>query len=148
MPNIAITLKEEILRLARKEVRKETESLKKASAIYRSEIAALKRRLASLEKQSGKVLRRKVGSIINADSMDDGAKIRFSAARMAKHRGKLGLSAADYGKLLGVAAQTVYNWEAGKSRPRQSQLQAIAAVRKLGKRQIKTLLASTETPEE
>jgi DNA-binding transcriptional regulator YiaG len=48
------------------------------------------------------------------------------------------------GTLLGVAAQTVYNWEAGKSRPRQQQLAAIAAVRKTGKRQLKALLAKSE----
>jgi hypothetical protein len=45
MPNIATILKAEILRLARKEVRSEVEGLKKASTLYRSEIAALKRRV-------------------------------------------------------------------------------------------------------
>jgi DNA-binding transcriptional regulator YiaG len=44
------------------------------------------------------------------------------------------------GALLGVSAQTVYNWEAGKARPRQQQLAAIAAVRKLGKRDVKAKL--------
>jgi len=44
MANIESVLKEEITRLARKEIRKETEGLKKASAQYRTEIAALKRR--------------------------------------------------------------------------------------------------------
>jgi hypothetical protein len=39
VPNIASVLKEEIARVARKEVRSETENLKKASAQYRSEIA-------------------------------------------------------------------------------------------------------------
>ena len=38
------------MRLARKELRSETESLKKASALYRSEIATLKRRATALEK--------------------------------------------------------------------------------------------------
>ena len=48
MPNIASVLKDEILRLARKEVRRELEGLKKASAQYRSDIAALKRQVIAL----------------------------------------------------------------------------------------------------
>jgi hypothetical protein len=51
MPNIATILKEEIARVARKEVRRETTALKKAAATYRSEIAALKRRAAETERQ-------------------------------------------------------------------------------------------------
>jgi len=35
-------------------------------------------------------------------------------------RKRLGLSAADYAKLIGVSSLTVYNWEHGRTRPRQS----------------------------
>jgi len=51
MSTFANQLKSEISRLAKKEVRAETQALKKASAQYRSEIAALKRRVAGLEAQ-------------------------------------------------------------------------------------------------
>ena len=51
MSNIASALKEEIARIARKEIRAETEALKKASSRYRAEIADLKRRLAALEQK-------------------------------------------------------------------------------------------------
>ena len=44
MPNIAAVLKEEIQRLARKEIRKQISILKKMSAQYRKEIAEMKRR--------------------------------------------------------------------------------------------------------
>lgn len=49
MPNIAQALKEEIARLARKELRANTDSLKRVVTTYRSEIAALKRRVEQLE---------------------------------------------------------------------------------------------------
>lgn len=62
--------------------------------------------------------------------------IRFSATRLAAQRQNHGLSAASMGALLGVSQLTVYNWEQGKSRPRAKQLQSIAAVRKLGKREV------------
>jgi len=51
MPNIASILKEEIARVARKEVRRETTALKKSNVTHRSEIAALKRRATELERQ-------------------------------------------------------------------------------------------------
>jgi len=139
MPNIASVLKEEVLRLARKEVRTATESLKKAVATHRSEIAALKRQVASLEKQLARG-EKKRGVAPPAEAGDDSVAIRFSAKRLARQREKLGLSAADMGLLLGVSAQTVYNWEAEKARPRRAQLAAIAALRGIGKRQVKARL--------
>ena len=145
MPNIASVLKEEILRLARKEVRAETESLKKATAAHRSDLAALKRRIAGLEKQLARA--EKGSGKAKPPAEGEGApRTRFSPKWLAARRAKLGLSAADAGTLLGVSAQTVYAWEAGKTRPRASQLPAIAAFRALGKRQIKARLEAETTP--
>ena len=140
MPNLASVLKDEIARLARKELRSETENLKKASAQYRSDIAALKRRMAVLEKQAGRVEKKVPKGSGPAAEGESSAKVRFSAKRLAAQRKKLGLSAGDMGTLIGVSAQTIYNWEAEKSRPRQSQLAAIVVVRGMGKRQIKARL--------
>ncbi len=142
MPNFATVLKDEIVRLARKEVRKEVEGLKKASALYRSEIAGLKRRVADLEKKNGQLEKKGVRKITPEAEGEGTTRHRFSARRLAAQRQKLGVSAGDFGLLLGVSAQSVYNWETGKSRPRQQQLAGIAALRKLGKRQAQTLLAT------
>lgn len=128
MSNIATALRAEITRLARKEARSETAKLKKASAQYRSDIAALKRRLAAAEKQ---LSRRGAAKSAAPESEDSAPTIRFSARSLAAQRKRLGLSAVDMGALLGVTAQTVYSWEAKKSRPRQAQMAAVAAVRKL-----------------
>ena len=51
MANIAALLKQELSRLVRKELKSETESLKKTNSRYRSEIAEIKRRVSSLEQQ-------------------------------------------------------------------------------------------------
>jgi DNA-binding XRE family transcriptional regulator len=48
------------------------------------------------------------------------------------------------GALLGVSAQTIYNWEAEKTRPRQEQLVAFAALRGMGKRQVTAKLQELE----
>ena len=61
--------------------------------------------------------------------------VRFRADGLKSHRAKLGLSAKDYGRLVGVAAITVYQWESGKSKPRKAQVAKLAAVRGMGKRE-------------
>jgi DNA-binding transcriptional regulator YiaG len=71
------------------------------------------------------------------------AALRFRASGLASHRKRLGLSAADFGKLLGVSGQSVYKWETGEVRPRRSQLESIAAVRKLGRREALARLAAS-----
>lgn len=136
MPNLATVLKTEIRRLARRENRVDAAVTKRVTTQHRRDIAELKRRLqdfgrrlAFLENQEKK---RPIKTSLNADGVD---KRRFSPKWLKGHRRKLGLSAADYAKLVGVASLTIYNWEGGKSKPRQQQMAAIAAVRKLGKRE-------------
>ena len=62
-------------------------------------------------------------------------KARFSPSWLKSHRQELGLSAADYAKLVGVSALSIYNWEQGKANPRQQQVAALSAIRGLGKRE-------------
>ncbi|MBS0343385.1 MAG: helix-turn-helix transcriptional regulator [Proteobacteria bacterium] len=134
MTNIASVLKSEISRIARKEVRAELDSLKKASAQYRSAIALLKREVVELQKQLRRSGSAAAAEAKAAKSSDAATSRRFSAARLAAHRSKLGLSAAAYGNLVGMSGATIYLWEQGKSRPNAEQLQRLAAVRVLGKR--------------
>ncbi|WP_341902996.1 helix-turn-helix domain-containing protein [Polaromonas sp. YR568] len=140
--NIASVLKQEISRVARKEVRSEVQSLKKASSQYRSDIAALKRRVMTLERLVGRLGKGKA-SAPAADSGDTPTALRFSAKGLAAQRKRLGLSAADAGRILGVSGASVYNWEDGTTRPRASQLPAIAQLRKMGKREAAARLAAT-----
>lgn len=136
MPNIAVALKAEISRIARKEAKSETQDFKKASSQYRTHIAALRRRIDALERAVRKAA--KAPSIsAPADLEKDSPEVqrRFSASRLAATRKKMGLSAADFGALIGVTGQSIYKWESGQARPRAKQLDAIASVRGIGKRE-------------
>ncbi len=138
MPNIGTIFKSEISRVARKEVRGETQALKKSISQYRTQIADLKRRLQALEKQvkrQGKAAPRGEAAASSADADESGGSVRFSAKGLATHRRRLGLSAAALARLLGVSALSVYKWESGKVRPRAKQIEAIAALRSMGKRE-------------
>jgi DNA-binding transcriptional regulator YiaG len=140
MPNIATVLKEEILRLARKEVRRQTDALKKASAQYRKDIAEMRRRVSDLQRKVT-LLERQMPKDISSQVTDaDAQRVRFGAKGMCSQRKRLGLSAADYGKLIGVTGQTIYSWESETSRPRKQQVARIAVLRGIGKREARTRL--------
>lgn len=72
--------------------------------------------------------------MVVAETAQADGQHRWRAAGFAQHRKRLGLSAADFSKLLEVSALTVYKWESGQVRPREKYMPAIAALRKLGKR--------------
>jgi DNA-binding transcriptional regulator YiaG len=144
MPNIAYVLKAEIARLARKELKGQTDVLKKAVTSSRAEISALRKRVGELEralKQASRATnaKRQDGQP-SPEQAPDG--LRFRAAGMASNRKRLGLSAADFGLLVGASGQSVYAWEAGKSKPNAHSLAAIAALRGIGKREVEQRLAA------
>ena len=140
MANIASALKEEITRLARKEIRTETERLKIASVQYRTEIAALKRSLVLLEQQLSRLEKTAKKNTPAQTSPDTSTKIRFVAKGFKSLRQRLGLTAAETGILLESSAPTIYNWEAGITSPREPQLIRIAKLRTFGKREVAVIL--------
>jgi DNA-binding transcriptional regulator YiaG len=146
MTTLANVLKDEIRRLARKEVRAQTGSTSRAVAQYRREIARLKRaqlaqdkKIASLERETRKSL------AMPAAEADPNGDSRFSARSVRAQRRRTGLSAADYAKLVGVSPLTIYNWEHNNSRPRREQFAALLGIRGLGKREAQAKLATLES---
>ena len=135
MPNIAVVLRDEIQRLARKEVRAATQPMKKHRAEDRSAIAALKRQVATLEREIAFLRKQEKRRIEVEPAAEEAEGVRFSPKWIAADRKRLGISARDYGALVGVSMLTIYNWEKGKSKPRAKQLAAWAKVRGIGKRE-------------
>lgn len=140
MPNIAQLLKEEVARVARKHSRAEVTSLKRAVARQRSDVAALKRQVAELTRKLSAMQKQRSAAAPEPDAT--AAAQRFSAKGLASHRRRLGLSAAELGRMFGVSGQTIYIWESGRARPRPGHMSAIAALRTLGRRQAAAVLAS------
>ena len=142
MPNIATALKADIARVARKQIRAESEALKSVATKFRAEIAALKRQLAALQKELRRASRTSRQPARSASNGSTEARHRFSAKGLASQRKRLGLSADAMGKLIGVSGLSIYHWEGGKARPRAKHLPAIAALRTLGKRDALAVLSS------
>jgi DNA-binding XRE family transcriptional regulator len=140
MPNVGTVLKEEIARLSRKEIRSQVDPTRKATAQHRREIWLLKRQVSTLEQQV-KLLSSKVLGARLVPSSDAAAKsLRYSAKGLQSQRRRLGLSATDFGLLLGVSSQSIYNWEHETSHPRAEQLGKLAALRGIGKREAEARL--------
>ena len=136
MPNITAILKTEISRLAKREIKAATSPTKKAVAQFRRDIARLKRLFHSQQKEIAFLKgqeKKRLGLRPTAEEPLEG--VRFSARSVKAQRTRLKLSAADFGKLVGVSGLTIYHWESGKSRPGEANLAALVAIRKLGKRE-------------
>ena len=168
MASLANALKEQISALARREVRRQTAPADKAIARCARDIVALKREVQALEhelaslgtpqpgptvppkKTSDRTPRsRRASSKVSATSTSAKPSPRdhFSGEALKAHRERLGLSASNYGKLIGVSELSIYNWEQGKARARKSSVDAWTAIRRIGKREAAKRLESLKTPE-
>ena len=168
MANLASALKEEIGRLARKEVRQQTAGTAKSTAQLARDIAALKRQIQDLQRKfspprspdaakqaasktgtSKKTAAKKTdGKAAGAASKpaEQSGRARFSAKGLKTDRERLGLSADNYGKLVGVSGLSIYNWEQGKARPRESSIAALMSIRGIGKREAAKRLENLAEP--
>jgi DNA-binding transcriptional regulator YiaG len=145
MSTLAVALKTEIRRLARKEIKTSTQSTVKAVAQYRREIARLKRQLREQAQKLARLESRDAQQSpppVNGEAKNG---TRFSARSVKAQRARTGLSAAHYARLVGVSSLTIYNWEHGKSRPRNGQLASLFAIRGIGKREAAVRLEQLET---
>lgn len=140
MPSIASVLKDEITRLCKKELRSQLDPVRSASARYRSDIADLKRRVVALERQNQK-LHKQIPAPAE-ESTDEDRKLRFVPKGLATLRRRLDITVEELATLLSVSPQSIYNWQTGKSVPRRAQLEKLASIRGIGKREAEVILAN------
>lgn len=155
MTTFADSLKREIARVARKELREEIAALRKTSLAQRSEIAALKKQLRAVQTQvnrlskgEGKVQREKVRAEPYAGQAPSavqtkgkpGRKVLFTAERLKAQRIRLGFTQEQMAKLLEVSSLSIWKWESGGAAPRASRVPQILARLALGKREALALV--------
>lgn len=95
----------------------------------------LKREVSKLQAELKSLAKRRGTTAISSIPQEEAARVRFSAKGLRSHRSRLGLSAANFGKLAGVTGHTVYKWEQGSAKPRHRQVAALAALRGIGKKE-------------
>lgn len=133
MATFSLVFKDEVSRLARKATREMIDPVRSSATSSRHQIAQMKKEMAAMRKELT-ALRRGFGKTASVQPDPKiSNKPRFSAKGFATLRAKLGLSREEMAKLLNCSAGSIYGWE-HKTRPKQEQIAAIAALRKLGKR--------------
>jgi DNA-binding transcriptional regulator YiaG len=141
MPNLLSLLNDRIRRVARREIRGQTQKTRRLTAQHRRDLAAMKRQVAALARTVAFLEKQEQRRAASPPPLSQEVKgVRFSARSVKAQRAHLSLSAKDFGRLVGVSALTIYSWESGKSRPRKKQLAGLAAVRRLGKREARQRL--------
>jgi len=144
MPNVVKVLKQEITRLARKEAKAATTDLKRDNVKLKRSVSALKKRMAGLEKKNRIVAVTLEKS--RPPAVPDVApemKMRVSSRTITALRRRLKLSQVDFGRLVGVTGQTVYQWErkGGKLKLRKPAIrQALAEAKRMGAREARERL--------
>ncbi len=143
MANLTSLLRDEITRLARRQINAEIAPLKKRCAQQRRMIAALKKECSALRRELSQLSKR--GTTLAPKAAPGTAeggvtRRRFRADGLRSFRVRLGLTVREVALLLGVSDQTVYNWETASTRPQPAMIETIAELRALGKREVKARL--------
>ncbi|MCU0609539.1 MAG: hypothetical protein MUF22_07220 [Chitinispirillaceae bacterium] len=145
MPNFAQTLKAEIVRLGRKEIKTAFLPLHRTAVALKKDTVNLKRRVAELEKNISFLLKDKIRTRPQI-APEELEKVRFTAKSIRKIRARLGLSQESFAKLAGISVQNVFIMEhkTGRLKLRASTLKSIISIRDLGKREARKRLEMLE----
>ena len=146
MPNIMSALKSEISRLARREAKQVVAPVKKVSANYRGLIAGLRKQIGVLQSEVAAIKRAapKAEKALAA-AQEPAGRFWFTGKGVRALRKRLGLTQAQFGKLVGVSVPTVVNWEGSKGKASIRLKAAIArlqAIRGMGKKQAAEILGA------
>ena len=132
-------IRNEIVRTARREIKKELEPVKRVNAQQRKYIADLRRELSDMEKEI-KRLQKELDKSEPEPRAAKGEDQRFwiTGKGILSMRKRLTLTQVDFAKLAGVTQQTVVRWEKneGKIPMRAEAVQVrLQELRSIGKRE-------------
>jgi len=141
MGKLGANIKSEIVRLAKREIRKtlvplgrDVRSLKSTVSQARKAVLLLERLAARQQKELEK---RKVPLEATPEEVK---KSRFSPRLIRSLRRHLGISQKELAILSGVTVGAVHMWESGKFRPKDEKKALIVGLRKLNRRDVTKLL--------
>ena len=141
MGKLESTIKSEIQRLAKRQIRSTFLPLRREVRGLRLKLSSLSKGITSLNRMTKELhLEEKAKPKLEATPEEVKAS-RITPARISGLRKKLGISMREMGILTGVGLSTVLSWEKGKFKPRGEKKAALVALRKLRKREVRKMLA-------
>jgi len=145
MPDVARVLREEVQRLAKRQVNAALTPIKRDTVRLKKNMADLRRELTAVTRASRELLARVTAVVATKEAevaTERAAMLRPTSKSLARLRRGLGLTQVEFGRLLGVSGQAVVNWEGKGSRVRMraANLAALAGIQKIGKREARRRL--------
>ena len=134
-------IKEEIIRLAKREMRMKVVPLRRDVRSLKITTSQLRKSVSGLQKfisQQEKLIRPKP---IPEVTPEDLKTARFSPRLIKSLRKHLGVSRREMAKLAGVTVGAIFQWEKGANlNPRDDKKKILIGLRKLGRREARELL--------
>lgn len=142
MGKIEQVMKYEIVRLAKKQVRAVCVPLGREVRHLRRTVSELRKTVKAFKNFGTEYQAQRLAEKARLEaSPDETASARLSAGLIKSLRRRLGLTQGELAALVGVSTAAVGFWEQGAARPKGRNKAAIVALRKLGRREVRKLLA-------
>jgi DNA-binding transcriptional regulator YiaG len=134
-------IKSEIVRLAKREVRKISVPLAKDVWLLKSTLWKLRKTVSTLERfaarQESELSKRKMPLEVTPEEVKES---RFSPRLIRSLRNRLGITQKELAILAGVSEGAVVWWERGKFKPKDEKKGVLVALRRLRRRDVRKLL--------
>jgi DNA-binding transcriptional regulator YiaG len=140
------TIKSEIQRLAKREIRATFIPLRREVRNMRLKLSTLTKGVVSLNRMTKEMGLEEAKPKLEATPEEVKAS-RLTSDRIRRLRNKLGISMRELGILTGTSLSAILSWEKGKFKPRGEKKVALVALRKLRKREVRKLLLEKDQEE-
>jgi DNA-binding transcriptional regulator YiaG len=140
MGNLEGIIKDEIIRLARREMRKSFVPLRRDVWSMKGIVSQLRKSVLILQRfksQQEKQMAQKPAPEVTPEEIK---KTRFSPRLIKTLRKHLGLNQREMAALAGVTVGAVFQWEKGTFEPKDEKKKILLGLRKLGRREARSLL--------
>ena len=134
------TIRDEIIRLARREMRKTFVPLWRDVRSMKGIMSQLRKSVLDLERFKSQEEKQMVQKPVPEVAPEEVKKARFSPRLIQSLRKKLKITQKELALLAEVSVGAVHQWEGGKSQPRAVKKARLVALRKLSRRDVKKLL--------
>jgi DNA-binding transcriptional regulator YiaG len=134
-------MKSEIVRLARREIRKISVPLGRDVRLLKSVVSQLRRTVLGLQRittDQQKELEK--GKIVLGATPEEVKESRFSPRLIRTLRRHLGITQKELAILTGVTVGAAHLWEIGQFKPSMKKKAVMVALRKLGRREVRKLI--------
>ena len=140
MGKVETIIKSEIVRLAKREVRKISAPLGRDVRALKGTVSKLRRTVLALERFTALQKRESEKKISFEATPEEVGASRLSPRLIRSLRKRLGISQRELARLTGVTPLAVYQWETGTFKPKKEKKAMLVGLRKLGRRNVKKFL--------